>query len=297
MKTCIYILLCCSFIFSESKLVQFKYFDNSMLSYKNNSGVDVLKSAIFPGWGQYSSRNYKKAAIFLCVESIAFGIYYHYNKKGVEKEKSTRTFGDQHWSFSTWVTDYYDFDHSGDLSDYRYIFTSEDSDSYKQIWSGGHKLEFTYNDEYYTTGSNFESFYNDHLCPQGPGVNCNLDKMDSIKVTKDHHYYENIGKYDHFFAGWDDNDEIEEHIKESGEIIAMSPNKRKYRSDWELSSEFNRFADYALYTIYTNHIVSLLDILVFSKINKNSKFNYKLRTTYNPNNSLGVGGIELLVSW
>ena len=27
---------------------------------------------------------------------------------------------------------------------YRYIFTSEDSDSYKQIWSGGHKLEFTY---------------------------------------------------------------------------------------------------------------------------------------------------------
>ena len=76
MKTCIYILLCCSFIFSESKLVQFEYFDNSMLSYNNNLGVDVIKSAILPGWGQYSSRNYKKAAIFLCVESIAFGIYF-----------------------------------------------------------------------------------------------------------------------------------------------------------------------------------------------------------------------------
>ena len=77
----------------------------------------------------------------------------------------------------------------------------------------------------------------------------------------------------------------------------MSPNKRKYRDDWELSAEFNRFADYALYTLYANHIISLLDILVFSKINKNSKFNYKLGTIYNPNNNLGIGGLQISISW
>ena len=121
--------------------------------------------------------------------------------------------------------------------------------------------------------------------------------FNSIIVSKDHHYYENIGKYDHFFSGWDDNEAIVEHIKESGELIAMSPNKKKYRNDWELSAEFNRIADYALYTIYTNHIISLLDILVFSKINKNSKFNYRLGTIYNPNNNLGIGGLSISISW
>ena len=128
-------------------------------------------------------------------------------------------------------------------------------------------------------------------------TNCDTTILGAIKITKDHHYYENIGKYDHFFAGWDDNEQISEHIKESGELIAMSPNKSIYRSDWELSAEFNRFADYALYTIYTNHVISLLDILVFSKINKNSKFNYKLRTIYNPNNNLGIGGLQISISW
>ena len=77
----------------------------------------------------------------------------------------------------------------------------------------------------------------------------------------------------------------------------MSPNKNIYRNNWDLSAEFNRFADYALYTIYTNHVISLLDILVFSKINKNSKFNYRINTLYNPNNRMGIGGIKVSVEW
>ena len=50
-----------------------------------NHSVDsrnIFKSLILPGWGQYSRGDYKKAFIFLCIESIAVGIYYNYNKKG-----------------------------------------------------------------------------------------------------------------------------------------------------------------------------------------------------------------------
>ena len=77
----------------------------------------------------------------------------------------------------------------------------------------------------------------------------------SIEVIKDQHFYENIGKYDHFFAGWNDNSEIYEYEKTTGwdELIAYSPNKRQYRNKWILSEDYNRAADYALYAIYTNH--------------------------------------------
>jgi len=303
MNIYIYIILSISFIYCESSKTLLRFYDIPQLSYNNSYlGKDALKSGIVPGWGQYSSGDYKKAFIFLCMESIAFGVYYYYNKKGIKKENLTKQFGDKHWSFSTWVNDYYDFSPSGEHGIYSYIFEGEATGPYKEIWEGGHKLQFSYdNDSYMTTsGDDFKEFYNETLC-QGVSLDpenyyCDVDILNSITVAKDHHYYENTGKYDHFFAGWDDNDQIIEHIKESGELIAMSPNKKQYRTEWEKAAEYNRFSDYALYAIYTNHILSILDILVFSKINKNSKFNYKLRTIYNPNNNLGIGGIQLLVS-
>ena len=294
MKIYIYIILSISFIYCESSITLLRFYDTPHLSYDNTYlGKDFLKSAVIPGWGQYSSGDYKKAFIFLYVELIALGIHYNYNKKGIEKENSTKQFGDEHWSFSNWINDYYKFAPNGEYGTYSYIFEREEDGFYKEIWEDGHKLEFIYNNQYYTSGNNFEDFYNETLCPEG---DCNQEMLSSIKIVKDHHYYENIGKYNHFFSGWDDNDQITEHVKGSGELIAMSPSKQHYRTNWEKAAEYNRFADYALYAIYTNHIISILDILVFSKINKNSKFNYKLRTIYNPNNHLGIGGIQLSVS-
>tara|TARA_X000001036_G_scaffold237363_1_gene221434 strand:- start:1821 stop:2714 length:894 start_codon:yes stop_codon:yes gene_type:complete len=293
----LYILLSLSFLFSISfqKYETGFYNANEILNYDSKYDTkDILKSLVLPGWGHYSKGEYKKALVFFCVESIAFSAYYYYNKKGLDLEQQTKNFGDQHWSFTNWVTNYYAFEDS----EFRYIFEKEETEFYKDLWEGGHKIEFWYNDEasIYTTGNNdqFIELYENSICPNGI---CNEQVLNSIVVNKDHHYYENIGKYDHFFAGWDDNQDIYEFQKSSGELIAMSPNKKQYRFDWEKSAEFNRFADYALYAIYTNHILSLLDILVFSKINKNSKFNYRIDTVYDANSKMGIGGIVLSATW
>ena len=297
MKNIVYILFLCSFLCSES----FDRYDSNFYKLRqvsdhelDYSSKDIFKSLIMPGWGQYSKGDYKKAFIFLCIESIAFGIYYNYNKKGIDKEELTKDFANQHWSFSNWIIDYYSFE----SSQHSYIFEKEESALYKELWGAGHKIDFFYEGVHYTTGKEFEDFYNNILCPNGHGE-CNEEILDdnSININKDHHYYENIGKYDHFFSGWDDNESIYEFKKTSGELIAMSPNKKKYRNDWELSASFNRVADYALYTIYTNHVISLVDILIFSKINKNSKFNYKISTIYNPNNKMSIGGVNLSIAW
>ena len=57
----------------------------------------------------------------------------------------------------------------------------------------------------------------------------------TVIIERDHHYYENIGKYDHFFAGWNDNDSIYIIVKDlGGEKIAMSPFKSNYRKKFLL---------------------------------------------------------------
>ena len=293
----LYILILLSAVFSISFERYESNFYNQDLILNYDSKYDtgnIFKSLVFPGWGQYSKGEYKKAIFFFCIESVALGVYYYNNRKGLDLELETREFGDEHWSFANWVVDYYNFENSN----FRYIFEREETGTYKELWEGGHKIEFWYNDEpsTYTTGNNddFIELYENTLCPNDI---CNEEILKSITINKDHHYYENIGKYDHFFSGWDDNQYIYEFQKASGELIAMSPNKKKYRMNWEKSADFNRMTDYALYAIYTNHILSLLDILVFSKINKNSKFNYQINTLYNPNNKMRIGGFILSVKW
>ena len=43
--------------------------------------------------------------------------------------------------------------------------------------------------------------------------------------------------------------------------------------------------------------MSLIDLLIFSKINSNSKLNYKLNTIYNSKNKMGIGGFRLSIAW
>ena len=83
MKNLVYILLWFTFLYSlsiDDYNLKLEY-KTPILNYESNySSKDIFKSLIIPGWGQYSSGEYKKAFMFLCVESIAFGIYYNYNK-------------------------------------------------------------------------------------------------------------------------------------------------------------------------------------------------------------------------
>ena len=58
-----------------------------------------------------------KKPYFFGIESVAIGIYYYNNKRGLDLEEKTRDFGDQHWSFANWITDYYNFENSN----FRYI--------------------------------------------------------------------------------------------------------------------------------------------------------------------------------
>ncbi|MBT6871089.1 MAG: hypothetical protein HOA66_06525, partial [Candidatus Marinimicrobia bacterium] len=126
----------------------------------------------------------------------------------------------------------------------------------------------------------------------------NFFNDNNIQVEKDHHYYENIGKYDHFYAGWEDNDSLYVVVKElGGENIAMSPHKKGYRETWNDSNDNYRVASFALSALVANHFASIMDVLILSKLSNNKITNLTAKTYFSPINPYGVGGIKLSFNW
>ena len=98
-----------------------------------------------------------------------------------------------------------------------------------------------------------------------------------FQIIKDHHFYEGIRKYNMFFAGWDDSDQIQVESN-GGYRVAVSPNKNKYNSVWNESIDFYDYAEYAITGIYLNHLISALEIYIKNKFDNrfdlNSSYGY-----------------------
>ena len=114
-----------------------------------------------------------------------------------------------------------------------------------------------------------------------------------IDIIRDHNFYENIGKYDSFFAGWIDNDDIEVHEKSTDELLAKSPKKWHYRKNmFEKAEEYYDVAGYALSVILTNHVVSMIDALLAAK-SYNKKLDFTITPYYDHRHKWGIGGFTI----
>ena len=112
MHNSIFILIIISLLhcdFSSNKFNSKFYSDDRLPSY-NSDIKSIIKSIIIPGWGQYSSKKYKKAYLFLFIESISIGTYWYYNNQGEKLHDSTLSYGDKHWSFTRWIENSTQFD-------------------------------------------------------------------------------------------------------------------------------------------------------------------------------------------
>ena len=274
----------------------------------------MLYSAILPGSGEYSMGYTNRGYLFLGIEALAVGTWYIFNQKGLDTQSEYRAYADEHWNLLRWFADYYKWD--DEENDFYYNFINEDAandfpnieNPYPRIWNDSHHLNFTYNGVYHSTNSlidfkflyesgEFKEIYNPYSTVSDEE---NLPTLESlgIIVEKDHHYYENIGKYDHFYAGWDDNDSLYVVVKElGGEYIAMSPHKKGYRETWNDSNDNYRVASFALSALVANHFASIMDVLILSKLSNNKITNLTAKTYFSPINPYGVGGIKLSFNW
>lgn len=200
-------------------------------------------SIAVPGAGEFYSKSYVKAALFVAAEATSWIIAYTYNKQGDRRTGEFQTFADEHWSavrYAQWTLDNRD------------------------VLNPNLPPPDTYNP-----------------VPGGPGADCHapfscvtwteLNRMErdiasgaangythQLPYYGAQQYYELIGKYDQFSRGWDDSD--------PGAItsadLPLRSNSKLFYQYAELRAQANNKYDVAstfVSVAVVNHIVSALD--------------------------------------
>ena len=277
-----------SIIFSSS-------FENNYFQYQNygieNSNYEdeintgqllksMFSSAIIPGSGQYFFNDNKvKGLIFLGLEIVAWASYHHHFNKADNYKQQYQDFGNEHWAFSTWTGNYDKWSDEND--EFYYVFTDEDCVNqglsseicYPNIWEDSHHVSFYYTDDQGLTrlvsssSLDFKNLYEEYSLDTLINAQ-NFYNDYGVVIVRDHHFYENISKYNHFFSGWDDHDNISTE-NSNGYIVATSNNKRQYRFIYDQAVTSYRNRDNFMTFIFVNHFVSMLDALIVSKLSSN----------------------------
>ena len=132
-------------------------------------GRAFFQSLLIPGWGQYYSGAKVRALIMFGLEATAvtYGLLSH--KSGNDGEKDYKAFADDHWIEKRYIDDR----------------NNPTPESWYGFW-----------DEFFRENSPLiNNQFHDSL---------QTILTHSLPETKNHEYYENIGKYDQFVYGWDD---------------------------------------------------------------------------------------------
>ena len=255
-----------------------KTINNNNKTYLNKSLKSLLYSSIIPGSGQYLVNDDKtKGLIFLGLEIIALVGYNHYLNKADDYKVQYQIYGDYHWDFTTWCSNYYNWNDENDP-----FYNVFSNDGYTEIWEDSHHIDFTYNDNgiirFISSSSEaFKTLYNDENLDNEESAQYFYDN-NAVIINRDHNFYENIVKYNHFFAGWDDHEGIYTYDN-NGYLVATSNSKDNYRKIWDKSIKNYKIQNNFVSFIFINHFVSMLDALIVSKISSNRT---AMMINYNP---------------
>ena len=230
--------------------------------------------------------------------------------KRKKKEVDSSSKYDENWDFFRWMNNYYNWKDDGNYS-FLFSNTSGDLSTYEDIWEGSHYLTFSktnsngeviisqtvnpggvYND---ASEYNFSYYYNMNTKEVEEDLLNELIEDGNFSLLKDSHFYENVFKYNHFFAGWEDFESIEVYDND-GYMIARTPKKWKYRSMRDKVAKLQRIANYAITSIMFNHIASMIDA-VFVTRNYNNKLNLTAKPIYNNDKSFAIEGIRVTFIW
>ena len=281
-------LIYLSFMFSSTLLdfsiqensYHIKTINNNNKIYLNKSLKALLYSSIIPGSGQYLVNDDKtKGLIFLGLEIIGLVGYNHFLNKADQYKLEYQDYGNNHWGFATWCSNYNDWI---DDDEFFNVFANDNDGYYPYIWEDSHHIDFTYNDDgiirYISSNSDAFELLNSSYNLTDPESAQDFYNNNNVTIIRDHNFYENISKYNHFFAGWDDHEDIYTYDN-NGYIVATSPNKAVYRSVYDKSVKNYRKKNDFVKFIFINHFVSMLDALIVSKIPSNRT---AILINYNP---------------
>ena len=255
------------------------FVNNSMFSdsldikNRTSSIKPMLASLAIPGFGQYINRSpWWKTALFVGIEVSGIAGYISWTNKADDITKEYENWADDHWDIRRWVNDSAIL-----LSDIQSRGYSEVNDV--RI-DGSHHITIIINGKYESS----------HILLENP----NIDYTE----LRDWDFYEGIGKYDQFVAGWDDAKSnweiIQKKIKDGeDELIVMTPNKQHYIELRNDSNVLYKNAKFAISALLFNHIFSALDALW--NANKNKELSYNIDVSIGTKSNYVIKGIS--VQW
>lgn len=230
----------------------------------------MLASFAIPGLGQYLNKSpWWKTALFAGVEVAGIAGYIVWTNKADDITREFENWADAHWDMKRWV------------NDSAILLSDIQANGYPNVndvrIDGSHHITIIVNGKYESSEILLE--------------NPNIEYVE----LRDWDFYEGLGKYDQFVAGWDDARSNWEIIKKSikdgkDELIVMTPNKQHYLNLRNDSNILYKNAKFAASALLFNHIFSALDALWSA--NKNKELSYKLDVSIGSESNYIITGIS-----
>ena len=228
------------FLQQQSEVDQVEVYNQS----KKSPFLSALMSLAIPGAGQFYTGDYWKTAIFMAAEAAAITLGVIYDGKGDDQTDLYQNFANKNWSvkqYAQWTIDNSTRINSlVDPAQYN-VFDNEGN----VVWSELNKLE-----------NAIGKWYSHRLAPYG-----------------DQQYYEMIGKYQQFNAGWSDFTEDPNDPYDYGD--PLTANYLYYSGERGKANDYYNVAKWAVIGIVTNHILSAVEA-AFSTNSYNKRLETKL---------------------
>lgn len=211
-------------------------YQNTQQKKKKSVGLGVLLSALLPGAGEFYGESYLKAAIFFGVEILAWGTYIYFEKKGDDKTEEYYAYADQYWDIRTYA---------------RWL-----------------KNEGFSNNSQINPEEPNRSILEEQIreCER-------VNFSHTLPEWKSQQYYELIGKYQNFQAGWTNLAHVP--TKSQGPYwyeTYHDPVFTNYAKEREKANDFYEYAKIGPVTAIINHVLSAADAAwVISTYNKKIK--------------------------
>ena len=117
---------------------------------------------------------------------------------------------------------------------------------------------------------------------------------DTIVVRTIYNFYEGIGKYNYFFAGWTDAVDSVNIVLKNGTLNAQSPRQQEFRVLWNDYNAIATLAGKGGKYMLISRAVSMIDAILLAK-KWNNKHDIQLSLNAYPDfrNKSGLGGVKL----
>ena len=263
-------------------------------------GKPLIMSLIVPGLGQlYNKEPIWKPSLFIGSEILSLASILYANKRADEIRMNYQEFADNNWSLQNW----WNFTQSGpSVIENNGMYFTDNKLKAMRSYIGTHHLTI------HLTGDLLNLFNTEFLTSDSLALISNYLGSEDVSMVKDRHYYENIGKYDQFVGGWSDVSTDwyweEKDVGDSVEIVIKTPNKQDYLDKRYQANQWLSFAKFSVSAMMFNHVLSGLEA-VWANRNKDSqdvnqekkKVDLDLGLLFNPNNTIGIGGLTLRLNF